>query len=210
MKGHPTIEGRPQNDLTDGRVAYWLRLIELYGPKSGQVLEIGCGSAVLLTELRRKGYQCIGVEPDARTAEWIKGKTGLDIRSGFFPEVDVPACNLFLAFDVIEHSPDPAGFMQGISKTLPPDGIAIIQTPIERYGYEPPFGERFGNAFDDVEHLFLLSDKAIEMLAAKAGLEVVNASERLALHHEVCVLRKMKQPSKLVKNAAASNAEATN
>jgi hypothetical protein len=82
--------------------------------------------------------------------------------------------------------------MDGISKVLAPDGIAIIQTPIERYGYKPPFGEKFGDAFDDVEHLFLFSDKAIRMLAAKADLEVVSASERLALHHETCVLRKMK------------------
>lgn len=209
LKGHPTIEGRPQNDLTDGRVTYWLKLIEHYGPKNGQVLEIGCGSGVLLIELRRKGYQCIGVEPDTRTAEWVRSKTGLDIRSGFFPEVDVPACDLFLAFDVIEHSPDPIGFMVGIGKLLVPGGIAIIQTPIERYGYQPPFGERFGNAFDDVEHLFLLSDKAIEMLAAKAGLEVVNASERLALHHEVCVLRKIKLSSNSVKETMVSNEDAS-
>jgi SAM-dependent methyltransferase len=209
-KGHPPIEGRQANDRKDGRVAYWLDLIDRFSPTRGLVLEVGCGSGVLITELQRKGYKCIGVEPDARTAEWIRGKTGLDIRSGFFPEVDVPACDLFLAFDVIEHSPDPIGFMVGIGELLVPEGIAIIQTPIERYGYQPPFGERFGNAFDDVEHLFLLSDKAIGMLAAKAGLEVVNASERLALHHEVCVLRKMKRPSNSVKETMVSNEDASN
>ena len=191
-KGHPPIEGRQVNDLKDGRVAYWLDLINRFSVRHGLAVEVGCGSGVLLTELQRKGYKCTGVEPDARTAEWIRDKTGLDIRSGFFPEVEVPICDLFLAFDVIEHSPDPIGFMDGISKVLAPDGIAIIQTPIERYGYKPPFGEKFGHAFDDVEHLFLFSDKAIRMLAAKADLEVVSASERLALHHETCVLRKMK------------------
>jgi len=205
-KGHPPIENRQANDLKDGRVGYWLDLIDRFSKRRGLALEVGCGSGVLLTELQHKGYKCIGVEPDARTAEWIHENTGLDVRSGFFPDVDVPTCDLFLAFDVIEHSPDPIGFMEGISRVLAEDGVAIIQTPIERYGFEPPFGEMFSNAFDDVEHLFLFSDKAIGMLAAKAGLEVESASERLALHHEVCILKKRKQSIPHVKDQIVSNA----
>ena len=191
LKGHPTIEHRPENDRSDGRVDYWLKLIERYGPSAGRVVEIGCGSGVLLVELKARGYECIGVEPDEKTAEWAGQNMGLDVRPGFFPDVDLPKCNLFLAFDVIEHCPDPEGFMRDGAQLLNPGGVAIIQTPIDRYDDEPPFGERFKDAFDDIEHLHLFTNKAMQELAQRSGLQIVSKGERLWLHHEVCVFGKL-------------------
>ena len=190
-KGNPTIEQRSANDRSDGRVNYWLKLIEQYGPPSGRVVEVGCAHGVLLAELSARGYECIGVEPDEHTAEWVRHSYNLDIRSGFFPSVELPACDMFLAFDVLEHSPDPLAFFREIARLLCQNGVAILQTPIERYGFRPPFGERFEAAFDDLEHLFLFTDKAIGRLADCVGLQVLNTQERLWLHHEICVLRKI-------------------
>lgn len=190
LKGHPSIEHRTSNDLSDGRVACWLNLIGRYGPAAGRVVEVGCAHGVLLRELSALGYECIGVEPDKRTAEWTRQNTGLDIRPGFFPDVTLPSCDLFLAFDVVEHSPEPDVFVKGIAGLLNPGGIAILQTPINRYDSEPPFAERFEAAFDDVEHLYLFTDAGMRELARRSALEVVSLSERLWLHHEVCVLRK--------------------
>src|SRR5581483_4218786 len=36
MRGFPAIEHRSVNDRSDGRVDYWLGLIERYGPSSGR------------------------------------------------------------------------------------------------------------------------------------------------------------------------------
>lgn len=190
LKGNPAIEHRPVNDRSDGRVDYWLGLIERYGPSTGRVVEVGCAHGVLIAELKARGYKCIGVEPDEQTAEWTRQNMGLDVRSGFFPEVDLPKCDLFLAFDVIEHSPEPEAFMKGAAQLLNPGGVAIIQTPIDRYDYQPPFGDRFEAAFDDIEHLFLFTDKAMRELAQRSGLQIASMTERLWLHHEVCVFRK--------------------
>jgi len=190
LKGYPAIEHRPMNDRSDGRVDYWLGLIQRYGPSAGRVVEVGCGHGVLLAELKARGYDCIGVEPDDRTAAWTRGQTGLDIRPGFFPCVDLPKCDLFLAFDVIEHSQEPEAFMRAAAQLLNQNGVAIIQTPIDRYDYQPPFGERFEAAFDDLEHLYLFSDEAMRQLALRSGLQIVTLNERLWLHHEVCVFRK--------------------
>jgi len=189
-KGHPTIEQRTVNDLSDGRVDYWLGLVERYGPRRGTVVEVGCAHGVMLAAMRERGYECIGVEPDERTAAWTRSNTNLDIRAGFFPDVPLPECDLLLAFDVLEHSPDPLAFMRGAAAVLRAGGIAIIQSPVDRYDSEPPFGGRFESAFDDLEHLYLFTDKAMRELASRGGLEVVNVTERLWLHHEICVFRK--------------------
>ncbi len=190
MRGYPTIEHRPVNDRSDGRVDYWLGLIERYGPSKGRVIEIGCAHGVLLAELKSRGYECIGVEPDERTANWAIKNMGLDVRSGLFPGIDLPNCDLFLAFDVLEHSLNPVAFMKSAAKLLNPGGIAIIQVPIECYDYDHPFKAR-PDFFDDLEHIFLFTDKAMLKLAALADLEVINLENGLNTLGQICVLRRI-------------------
>lgn len=190
-KGQPPIERRAGIDRSDGRVDYWVSLIERFAPEAKQVLEVGCGSGVLLAELAGRGYSCVGVEPDERTAAWTQEQTGVEIRSGLFPFEGLPQSDLFLAFDVLEHARDPQAFVQGAADALRPGGVAIIQTPIDRYAdLQPPFGNRSRDAFDDVEHCFLFTDDGMRRLAESTGLEVRSLDERLWLHHEICVFVK--------------------
>lgn len=186
----PPIEQRIEHDRLDGRVNFWLVLIERFAPQTKSAVEVGCGSGVLLFELKKKGYECIGLEPDKRTAAWVGKNLGLDIRPGFFPDTLLPHCDLFLAFDVLEHSPNPFLFFREAAKILKPGGILIIQTPIDRYDMEPVFGDKFDSAFNDLEHLYVFSDKAMEELAKRTGLEILNMSERWRLHHEICIFSK--------------------
>jgi 2-polyprenyl-3-methyl-5-hydroxy-6-metoxy-1,4-benzoquinol methylase len=156
------------------------------------VVEVGCGSGVLLVELRTRGYECIGVEPDEQTAEWGRESRGLDVRPGFFPDVDLPKCDLFLAFDVIEHALDPEAFMKEVAQLLNPGSVAIIQTPIDRYGYQPPFKNMFDAVFDDLEHLYIFTTQSIHRLEDTTGFITV-AEDSWQLAHEVVVLRKRSQ-----------------
>jgi SAM-dependent methyltransferase len=190
LKGHPTIEERAARYRADGRLDRWLELMKRYGPASGTVIEVGCAPGVLLQELAARGYQCVGVEINPDVAQWMRETTKLDVRSGFYPGgVELPPCDLFLSFDVIEHSPCPDEFLREAARLLRPGGAAVIQTAIERYNFTPPFGERF-DMFDDVEHLFLFTDLAMGKLAEAAGLQVVSLQERLWLAGEVAVFRK--------------------
>lgn len=189
LKGFPMIENRMANDRSDRRLEYWLSLIERYGSSKGRVIEVGCAHGVLLSELNASGYNCIGVEPDDKTANWTSQKTGLDVRSGFFPYIDLPNCDLFLAFDVIEHSSDPIAFMKHIGQLLNPGGVAIIQTPIDKYNDLPPFRDMFDKVFDDLEHLFIFTKESFYRLNEITDLKII-IEERWCLAHEVVVLRK--------------------
>lgn len=189
LKGFPSIENRLTNDRSDGRLDYWLGLIEQHGPSKGRVIEVGCAHGVLLYDLYIRGYDCIGVEPDEQTARWTRENTGLDVRSGFFPDVDLPKCDLFLAFDVIEHSPDPVAFIKGVARSLNPEGVAIIQAPMDRYHDKPPFREMFDKVFDDLEHLFIFTSASFQRLCDMAGLQII-LEERWRLAHEVALLRR--------------------
>ena len=188
-KGHPTLESRAVKDRADGRVDYWLGLVQRYGPVPGRVVEVGCAHAVLLAELQSRGYQCVGVEPDEQTCQWAREHMGVDVRAGLFPDCELPKCDLFLAFDVIEHSHCPRTFLQHAALLLNPGGVAIIQTPLDRHDAEPPFNGMFDKVFDDLEHLFVFTRESLQELSDVCGLAIV-AEESWRLAHEVVVLKK--------------------
>lgn len=192
MRGWPILSERAALYKTDGRLNHWLRLIEKYGASHGTVIEIGCAPGILLSELQLWGYKCVGVEIEKKVVHWIQQNLNLDIRQGIFPDdnLRLPKCDLFLAFDVLEHTPSPDKFMKEVSSLLKPGGIAIIQTAIDQYDYKPPFGRRFKDAFNDIEHLFLFTDEAMRELAKLSGLEVISSNEGIWLMGEIYVFKK--------------------
>ena len=145
-----------------------------------------------MAELQKRGYDCIGVEVDSRVAKWIRQKMKVDVREGLFPELQLPTCDLLVAFDLMEHIPDPKRFICEVASLIRPGGVAIIQTPIERYDYDHPFRMR-PDFFDDLEHLFLFTDKSILTLTAVAQLEMVSLEDSLGSLGQICVLRKSVQ-----------------
>lgn len=193
--GLPPIEERAALYRSDGRLDVWLDLVRRFGPRGRRVVEVGCAPGVLLAELSARGYACTGVEISPDVAVWLRQATGLDIRGGAFPGVRLPECDLFLGFDVLEHSPEPVEFLRSAANLLAPGGVAIVQTPIDRYALDPPFGDRFVDLFDDVEHLYLFTDGAIRGLADRAGLEVVSLAESIWIGGEIGILRRPGGPT---------------
>ncbi len=190
-RGWPALENRAAMYQGDGRLAHWLGLVKRYGPGSGRAIEVGCAPGVLLANLRDRGYTCVGVELDPEVAEWMHSALGLDVRSGFFPGVELPPCELFLAFDIFEHAPEPEEFLRETARLLVNGGTAIIQTPTER---EQNLFELRPDFFDDVEHTFLFTAKAMERLAQRAGLAITALPEGWMPGHEVTVLKKTANP----------------
>lgn len=197
LKGHPEIESRSAVDRSDGRLDFWLSLVESAVLPGKRVVEIGCAHGVLLQELSDRGFSCVGVEVDSETASWTQKITGLPILAGMFPGVRVPECDLFLAFDVLEHSVSPEDFLLEAARLLPLGGMAIIQSPIEFRSLDPPFGAMYERTFDDAQHLFIFSRRGIELLAERTGFSVV-AEHDWRVGHEIVVLRKeMQMPGPL-------------
>jgi 2-polyprenyl-3-methyl-5-hydroxy-6-metoxy-1,4-benzoquinol methylase len=153
------------------------------------VIELGCGHGVLLNALRQRGYECIGVEPDRKVAAWTQQKTGVEMRTGLFPDVQLPACDLLMAFDVLEHSPCPDVFLREAGKLLHPTGTAIFQTPIDHHDQLPPFAGSFANVFDDLEHQYVFTIESFQYLARETGLEIVGQDTGIR-RNDIAILRR--------------------
>jgi len=194
-RGWPTIEERADLYRADGRLDHWLRLARKYCPQPGTVIEAGCAPGVLIAELQNRGHRCVGIEPSPDVAAWVSRNMRVDVRTGAFPDdaLNLPPCDLFLAFDVLEHVHDPDRFMKEAARLLRPGGHLIVQCPVDRYGRQPPLGELAGRPmfFDDMEHLFVFTDKSLRMLAGAAHLAVASMEEPpWTVGHEVTVFRK--------------------
>ena len=196
MRGWTTLEKRAATYRKDGRLDHWLRLVEKFGPGRGVVVEVGCAPGVLLAELKDRGYEVVGVEANREVSDWITNNLGVEVKAGVFPSpsIELPRCELFIGLDVLEHVGVPEQFLKEAARLLKPGGVAIIQSPIDRYDTEQPLDGKPGVVFDDIEHLYIYTDRSMRELARRAALIQVSFEEEpWRIGHEICVFRKPEQ-----------------
>lgn len=98
----------------------------------GKLLDVGCGNGEFLAIARDAGYVVDGIDVSA-SAKQLCGRRGISVRVG-----DVRAPSQFSAderfdiitfWDVIEHLPDPHGFLARARELLRPGGYVLVKTP---------------------------------------------------------------------------------
>lgn len=203
-KHHPTLWDRQQlfESEADGRIRHWIAAIERHtGDHRGVAVEAGCAEGTLLLHLRQRGWQPVGIEPDAATAASVKERNGLDIRAGAFPKTPAPPCDLFIACDVLEHVPDPLAFLAAARDALRPHGVVFLQLPLMEREV-PDFGHMNEKVFDPQEHVFIYSRDSMVTLLETAGFEVVENRDAWRRAHEIVIARKLDRPTRHVRHLA--------
>jgi 2-polyprenyl-3-methyl-5-hydroxy-6-metoxy-1,4-benzoquinol methylase len=140
-----------------------LKLAEKY-VKPSSVLDVGCSTGTFLVSCQRRGYgRGAGVDLNEKTNEYCREKLGLDV-SCAFPQ---GRFDLIHMSDVIEHLPDPAGYLLSLRESLSDGGLLMLTTP------------NIGNPLNYVlnvkpeEHLYYFSKATIRALLSNAGYEVL-------------------------------------
>jgi predicted TPR repeat methyltransferase len=96
----------------------------------GLIMEVGCGSGLVTKALHDLGLSVRGVDLGQPTP--IPGADGLltlGAEAKDLPEAERSAVDLVLLPDVIEHLPDPAGFMAALPEAFPNLKGAIVTVP---------------------------------------------------------------------------------
>jgi 2-polyprenyl-3-methyl-5-hydroxy-6-metoxy-1,4-benzoquinol methylase len=137
-----------------------------------RLLDVGCGSGVLLARMQSLGWDVEGVEVDAAAVEAAR-RRGVGVRLGTlghqsFSEASFDAVH---SSHVIEHVHDPAGLLRECLRILKPGGRLVILTPnIASWGHAL-FGPAWLN-LDPPRHLFLFNSENLRRLAERAGFAV--------------------------------------
>ncbi len=151
------------------------------GMKSGTLLDVGCFSGVFLSNAKKRGFECIGLEPNEDAYLHVRNAQGLEVINGSleFARFGAGRFSVVSFLDVIEHVPDPVGELRETFRIMRPGGWLILTTPnvkglpqrvvkTERWFTGRPFCP-----IDDVPwHLWGFTRSSLALCVEKAGFVV--------------------------------------
>lgn len=104
-----------------------------YLPKTGKILEAGCGRGQVVLALQSRGYDIEGVKWGEHAVLWAnENYPKLSIKVGDVTQLDVPDnyYSGYISLGVIEHRHEgPEPFLQEAHRVLKPGGVALISVP---------------------------------------------------------------------------------
>jgi 2-polyprenyl-3-methyl-5-hydroxy-6-metoxy-1,4-benzoquinol methylase len=141
-------------------------------PQPHTFLDIGCATGMLIESMKGQGWDARGVDVCRESAEYGMAHRGVSIVVGTLEEARFPSESFSIIHfsHLIEHVPDPIGFLREVRRILTPQGYAIITTPNVDGFQARLFGRAWRSAIAD--HLALFSKKTLASLLSKNGFDI--------------------------------------
>ena len=139
----------------------------------GRVLDVGCGSGEILSNLKSLGWQVEGVDFDPAAVAAARTR-GVPVHLGDLFDQKFPAesFDAVVMSHVIEHVPDPLGLIQECERILKPGGRLVMVTPNPRSLSHRLFG-RAWRGLEPPRHLYIQTRESFADLTVRAGFEQV-------------------------------------
>ena len=98
---------------------------------AGPILDVGCGGGLLLGVLQERGARVLGLDnsEEAARAAWEQNRVTVLLGDFVQAPVATESCALIGMFHVLEHLPNPAGFLKVARDLLRPGGRLVVQVP---------------------------------------------------------------------------------
>ena len=149
--------------------------------QAGKVLDVGSASGAFLKVMADAGWTAFGVEPSTSQVERARRILGND---AMLQQCDLEAAVLPSDFDVItlwdvlEHVPDPVGFLSYCSSLLRPGGYILLNTPQIDSAIAKTLGSRWPLLL--AEHLNYFTVESLRICGEKSSLSLLHTGQRPA------------------------------
>ena len=140
--------------------------------KTGQILDIGCGTGEFLSTCKNAKWQTIGIEPDEDARKMAIHNFGLDVRSeAELINLKDASFDVISMWHVLEHVPKLNERVEELKRLIKPNGVIIIAVPncnsLDAKTYKDLWA-----AYDVPRHLYHFTPRDIESLFANHQLKV--------------------------------------
>jgi SAM-dependent methyltransferase len=171
----PAVAEARREKIFRPRAAAMLDIARRHGVKPRRIMDVGAGAGILLDEIHAMEPQAelVAVEPGATLAETCR-RRGLSVFQGFAEDAAqqglADTADLVLSSEVIEHAPDPIGFLAALGRLARPGGLVLV-TGLFGSGFDIATLREKSNAVAPPHHLNFPSRRGVRSMIARAGLE---------------------------------------
>ena len=147
------------------------RLRRMCSESGAKLYDIGCGDGTFLESARQCGFAIRGCEPEQFPRQQAAKRLGCSIDEEIFEAETSNQWDVVSAWQVIEHVPDPRGFVRAIKKGLKPGGVLAVSTVNIDSVQARLFGANWQH-LDPPRHLWCGSLGSVERLLSEEGFVV--------------------------------------
>jgi cyclopropane fatty-acyl-phospholipid synthase-like methyltransferase len=134
--------------------------------QGSRLLDVGAGSGHLARSLKKRlpGIEILCVEESESLRNQL-GRQGFAVAANLDSISSKRSFDAVLLIEVIEHVPDPVGFLDNLRRYLDLEGKIFLTTPCGKLRN----GSRTTNAYDTPEHVQFFTQKSLRLAVKKAG-----------------------------------------
>jgi 2-polyprenyl-3-methyl-5-hydroxy-6-metoxy-1,4-benzoquinol methylase len=99
--------------------------------EKGRLMDVGAGFGFFLSEMKKRGWEVMGVEISQKGMDYGRDRLGIEIYAGPLEKVGLPEKDFdaVTAFYVVEHVPDPIALLKECHRILKPGGLLLLRYP---------------------------------------------------------------------------------
>ena len=179
-KRYEFVRGLP-NGLSDNRLR--AARVDQYlvnrGKKSSEswVLDVGMGLCVFLAEMKDKGYNTVGIDPDLLSVVHAAEQVGInEAFQGVMESFEATRMYNLISFNkVLEHVPNAIESLSRWKKWLLPDGVIYLELP-DGEAASKDGGYQLRQEFF-IEHLTIFGPQSLNYLCDSAGYKILELKQ---------------------------------
>jgi SAM-dependent methyltransferase len=139
----------------------------------GAILDIGAGIGAFLNEMKGRGWDITGVEPDEGAREQARKLYGLQLHeTSMLEHLPAGTFHAITLWHVLEHVHALRDYVERLKELLRTDGAIFIAVPNYR-SLDSDIYKNYWAAYDVPRHLYHFSPRSMEVLMERHGLRVV-------------------------------------